>query len=56
MTIRFLSLVQDVSDDELSVRTVAIPDKRQLLTEPFPEWWIVIASVIAGLLVLVSIS
>lgn len=34
---------------------MAFPDKRQLLTEPFPEWWIVIASVVAGLLVLVVI-
>ena len=37
------------------MRTVAYPDKRQRLTEPFPEWWIVIASVVAGLLVLVII-
>ena len=46
---------QDVSDDELSVRTVAYPDKRQLLSEPLPEWWIVVGSVIAGILVLIVI-
>lgn len=44
-----------MSDDELSVRTVAYPDKRQLLSEPLPEWWIVVGSVIAGILVLIVI-
>ena len=50
-----LSRFQDVSDDEVSVRTVAFPDKRQLMADPFPEWWIVVGSVIAGILVLVVI-
>lgn len=46
---------QDMSDDEVSVRTIAVPDKRQINVDPFPEWWIVIASVLAGFIVLVII-
>lgn len=47
---------QDVSDDEVSVRTVAVPDKRRGSVDPFPEGWIVLASVVAGLVVLVLLS
>ena len=49
-------VTQDISDDYVSVLTTAYPDARKLRAEKMPSWWIVLASVLVGLLVLVVIS
>lgn len=47
---------QSVDDDYMSVRTVAYPDAARKRPLAIPEWWIILISVLAGLLVLVMIS
>ena len=49
-------ITQDISDDYVSVLTTAYPDSRKLRAETGPDWWIIVVSVLVGLLVLVVIS
>jgi integrin alpha 7 len=49
-------VTQDISDDYVSVLTTAYPDSRKLHAEVGPAWWVVLVSVLVGLLVLVVIS
>ena len=49
-------VTQDISDDYVSVLTTAYPDARKLRAETMPSWWIVLASALVGVLVLVVIS
>ena len=47
---------QYVGDDELSIRTVVEATQGRTRASFWPDWWIILASVLAGLLVLVIIS
>ena len=47
---------QYVGDDFMSIRTVAEADIARQRPSLFPDWWIIIVSILAGLLVLVIIS
>ena len=47
---------QYVGDDFMSIRTVAEADVSRQRPSLFPDWWIIIVSVLVGLLVLVIIS
>lgn len=47
---------QYVGDDELSIRTVVEATLGRTRASFWPDWWIILASVLAGLLVLVIIS
>ena len=49
-------IIQDVSDDFVSVLTLATPDPSKGLIESTPDWWIILVSILIGLLVLVLIS
>ncbi|XP_059094879.1 integrin alpha-PS1-like isoform X2 [Tigriopus californicus] len=48
-------ITQNIGDDYVSVRTIAYPDSHQLLPEQGLEWWIILISILVGLLVLVLI-
>ena len=47
---------QYVGDDELSIRTVVEANLGRIGPSLWPDWWIILASILAGLLVLVIIS
>ena len=49
-------IIQDFSDDHVSVLTTAVPDPSKRLLETTPDWWIIVVSVVIGLLVLVLIT
>ena len=49
-------VTQDISDDYVSVKTVARPEARGLPQDGRPEWWVILAAALVGLLVLVIIS
>ena len=47
---------QYVGDDEVSIRTIVEAFQPLHTYEFWPDWWIILASILAGLLVLVIIS
>ena len=50
------AITQGIGDDYVSVRTEAFSDARQMLKSSRPAWWVILISVLVGLLVLVIIS
>ena len=49
-------IIQDFSDDHVSVLTTAVPDPSKRLLETTPDWWTFVVSVVIGLLILLTSS